>query len=97
MMLRRRGTLMLVGLPKMGADLSVPGLLMIAREIRIMGSVMGSVPFQKVIPTYAKLYLDGRLTLDPLVSQRIALEDVNRGYDQLIAGETARSVIVFDH
>lgn len=96
MMLRRRGTLVLVGLPRVGADLSVPGLLMIAREIRVIGSVMGSVPFQRVVPIYAQLYLDGRLTLDPLISQRIALEDVNTGYDKLIAGETARSVIVFD-
>ncbi len=97
LMLRRRGTLVLVGLPRMGSDVSVPALTMIAREMRVIGSVMGSVPFQRVIPTYAKLYLEGRLTLDPLVSQRIALEEINRGYEQLIAGETARSVIVFDH
>ena len=97
LMLRRRGTLMLIGLPKLGEDISVPGLLMIARELRVVGSVMGSVPFQRVIPTYAQLYLDGRLKLDPLISQRIKLEEINKGYEQLIAGETARSVIVFDH
>ncbi len=97
MMLRRRGTLVLVGLPKMGSDVSVPALPLIAREMRVIGSVMGSVPFQRVIPTYAQLYLEGRLTLDPLISQRIKLEEINKGYEQLIAGETARSVIVFDH
>jgi len=87
----------LVGLPKMGSELSVPALAVITREARIIGSLMGSVPFQRVLPTYAQLYLDGRLMLDPLISQRIRLEDINRGYEQLIAGETARSVIVFDH
>lgn len=97
LMLRRRGTLVLVGLPKMGSELSIPALAMITRETRVIGSLMGSIPFQRVIPTYAQLYLDGRLTLDPLISQRIALEDINRGYEQLIAGETARSVIMFDH
>jgi S-(hydroxymethyl)glutathione dehydrogenase/alcohol dehydrogenase len=97
LMLRRRGTLVLIGLPKMGSDLSVPALPMIARELRVIGSVMGSVPFQRVIATYAQLYLDGRLTLDPLISQRITLADVSKGYEQLIAGETARSVIVFSH
>jgi S-(hydroxymethyl)glutathione dehydrogenase/alcohol dehydrogenase len=96
LMLRRRGTLVLIGLPRMGSDLSVPALPMIARELRVIGSVMGSVPFQRVIPTYAQLYLDGRLTLDPLISQRITLAEINKGYEQLIAGETARSVIVFD-
>ena len=97
LMLRKRGTLVLVGLPKSGSELSVPSIQAIVREIRIVGSLMGSVPFQRVLPTYAQMYLDGRLTLDPLISQRIALEQINRGYDQLIAGETARSVIVFDH
>ncbi len=97
MMLRKRGTLVLVGIAKPGADLAIPALTMLVRETRVIGSNMGSVPFQRVIPTYAQLYLDGRITLDPLISQRIALEDINRGYDQLIAGETARSVIVFDH
>jgi S-(hydroxymethyl)glutathione dehydrogenase / alcohol dehydrogenase len=97
LMLRRRGTLVLVGLPKMGSDVSVPALPMIARELRVIGSVMGSVPFQRVIPTYAQLYLDGRLALDPLVSHRIKLEEINHGYERLIAGETARSVIIFDH
>jgi S-(hydroxymethyl)glutathione dehydrogenase / alcohol dehydrogenase len=97
MMLRKRGTLVLVGLPKSGSDFSASALAIITREIRVMGSLMGSVPFQRVIPHYAQLYLDGRLTLDPLISQRIKLEEINKGYEQLIAGETARSVIVFDH
>ncbi|TVV75460.1 Zn-dependent alcohol dehydrogenase [Sphingomonas solaris] len=97
MMLRKRGTLMIVGITRMDAELSVPALALLGKEIRIIGSNMGSVPFQRVIPTYAQLYLDGRLTLDPLISQRIALEQINEGYEQLIAGETARSVIVFDH
>jgi S-(hydroxymethyl)glutathione dehydrogenase/alcohol dehydrogenase len=96
LMLRKRGTLVLVGLPKSGSEFGAPAILMITRELRVIGSLMGSVPFQRVIPSYAQLYLDGRLTLDPLISQRIALKDINRGYEQLIAGETARSVVVFD-
>lgn len=97
LMLRKRGTLMLVGLPKSGSEFGAPALAIITRELRVVGSLMGSVPFQRVLPTYAKLYLDGRLMLDPLISQRIALADINQGYAQLIAGETARSIIVFDH
>lgn len=97
MMLRKRGTLMLVGLPKSGSEFSAPALLIITRELRVVGSLMGSVPYQRVLPTYAQLYLEGRLMLDQLISQRIELEDINQGYEQLIAGETARSVITFDH
>jgi Zn-dependent alcohol dehydrogenase len=86
-----------VGIPKSGSEFSAPALVIITRELRVIGSLMGSVPFQNVIPKYAQLYLDGRLTLDPLISHRIKLDDINKGYEQLIAGETARSVITFDH
>lgn len=96
MMLRRRGTLVMVGIAPAGATVALPALLMTARELRVVGSLMGSTPFQTAIPTYARLYLDGRLQLDPLVSQRIRLGDVNAGYDQMLAGAVARSVIVFD-
>jgi S-(hydroxymethyl)glutathione dehydrogenase/alcohol dehydrogenase len=96
LMLRNRGTLTLVGVPPAGADFAAPGMTMLRKELRVIGSLMGSVPFQRAVPAYAQLYLDGRLKLDELISQRIRLEDINRGYDQLIAGETARSLIVFD-
>ena len=58
-------------------------------------TLMGSAPFQLFVPKLAQLYLDGALKLDPLVSQRIPLADINRGYDQLVAGEVARSLITF--
>ena len=58
---------------------------------------MGSVPFQRVIPGYAQLYLDDRLTLDPLtgiVGARLALETIKEitGAGQSMAG----SVWLFD-
>ncbi len=96
-MLRRRGKLVLVGLAPVGSSLDVSSVIIVAREVQVIGSLMGSAPFQLAIPAYAQLYLDGKLQLAPLVSQRIHLEDINRGYEQLIAGETARSVIVFDN
>jgi S-(hydroxymethyl)glutathione dehydrogenase / alcohol dehydrogenase len=36
------------------------------------------------------------LKLDELVSARIGLDDVNRGFDAMKAGEVARSVIIFE-
>jgi S-(hydroxymethyl)glutathione dehydrogenase/alcohol dehydrogenase len=37
-----------------------------------------------------------RLKLDELVSQHIALEDVNDAFEEMKKGEIARSVIMFD-
>jgi S-(hydroxymethyl)glutathione dehydrogenase/alcohol dehydrogenase len=65
-------------------------------EKRLQGSNMGSNRFRVDMPRYIDLYLQGRLKLDELVSQRITLEDVNEGFEALKAGSVARSVIIFD-
>jgi S-(hydroxymethyl)glutathione dehydrogenase / alcohol dehydrogenase len=96
MMLRKRGTAVLVGIAKMGAELAVPIMPFAFKEIRVMGSMMGSSPFQLFLPQLAQHYLSGGLKLDELVSEHIALEDINEGYARMAAGKVARSVITFD-
>jgi len=96
LMLRQRGAAVLIGVPRFDAELSFPVMSLLLNETRIISSMMGSSPHQVVIPQYAQLYLNGKLTLDPLISQRIRLQDINKGYDQLAAGTVARSVVMFD-
>ena len=91
------GTLTLIGVPPATAALSLPGLLpAILTEKRIQGSFMGSSTFKQDLPRFARLYLDGRLLLDELVSRRIALHEINQGFEAMLGGEVARSVVVFD-
>jgi S-(hydroxymethyl)glutathione dehydrogenase/alcohol dehydrogenase len=96
MMLRKGGAIVLVGVPKGGTELSFPATPFFRNEVRVISTLMGSSPLTEFIPKLAAFYMDGKLKLDPLVSQRIALKDINRGYDQLAAGEVARSLITFD-
>jgi S-(hydroxymethyl)glutathione dehydrogenase/alcohol dehydrogenase len=57
---------------------------------------MGSNHFRVDMPRMIDMYLQGRLKLDELLSARIKLEDANKGFEAMKAGEVARSVIVFD-
>jgi S-(hydroxymethyl)glutathione dehydrogenase/alcohol dehydrogenase len=83
-------------LRKAGAELSLPFRPAIMKELRVLSSLMGSAPVQSTIAALSRFYLDGALKLEPLVSQRIALSDINHGYEQLAAGEVARCLITFD-
>ena len=94
-MLRKRGTAALIGVPKDGAELSLPIAPFLFKELHVTGSLMGSSPFQLFLPKLAQYYLDGRLLLDELVSEQIGLDQINAGYARMAAGEVARSVIVF--
>ena len=48
------------------------------------------------MPNYIDLYLQGRLELDQLLSQRLSLDAINEGFDAIKGGEVARSVVVMD-
>jgi alcohol dehydrogenase (nicotinoprotein) len=43
------------------------------------------------------LYRSGRLKLDELVTSQYRLEDVNRGYHDLLEGRNVRGVLIHEH
>lgn len=92
---RPGGTLVLEGIAPMGSQTNLPGALITRRELTIKGSYYGSADTGKDFPEYAKLYLDGSLDLESLISKRYKLEEINQAYDDLIGGKIARGVIVF--
>ncbi|GAA1638980.1 hypothetical protein GCM10009806_05000 [Microbacterium flavum] len=47
------------------------------------------------IPTYAQLWREGRLPVEQLISDHIALDDVNAAMDALADGTALRQIIRF--
>lgn len=64
-------------------------------EKRITRSSYGGAQAATDFPLLARSYLRGELKLDGLITQRIALEEINRGFDDLKAGRAIRTVIGF--
>jgi S-(hydroxymethyl)glutathione dehydrogenase/alcohol dehydrogenase len=56
---------------------------------------MGSNHFRTDMPRYVEFYLQGRLKLDELVTQRLQLDQVNKAFADMKEGSVARSVLVF--
>jgi len=65
------------------------------QEKRIRRSSYGGARPLRDFPMLAQAALDGRLRLDDLITARIALEQVNEGFDALRRGAAIRSVVVF--
>jgi S-(hydroxymethyl)glutathione dehydrogenase/alcohol dehydrogenase len=91
----RGGTATVVGLIPSGQAVSIPSDQLFY-ERRLQGSVMGSNDFLRDTPRYLQMYRDGALAVDDMVSNRIALDDVNEGFDRMRAGVAGRTVIEFD-
>jgi S-(hydroxymethyl)glutathione dehydrogenase / alcohol dehydrogenase len=71
----------------------VPRLLITGR--RIAGSSFGGVKGRDQVPVLIDRYLAGEIELDPFVSHRITLDEVNRGFELMEAQDGIRSVIEF--
>jgi len=95
-MLCRGGTATIAGINSPGVSIDVPALAMVVGEKSIQGSYMGSVRPPIDIPAYVELFMQGKLKVEELISQRIRLEDINDAFDALARGAVARSVIIFD-
>ncbi len=92
----RGGTTVLVGVVNMTEMVPLSAADITIQEKKIVGSYMGSNRFRFDMPQYIDFYLDGRLHLDEMISERIRLGDVNEAFDRIRKGETTRQVILFD-
>lgn len=94
-LIRRGGTLVLVGMPASG---EIAGFepLRVANDCQVvLGSKMGSSRVRVDIPRLVELYREGRLKLDELISERYRLEEINEAIASVKQGKVMRNVIVF--
>lgn len=78
-------------------DLSVqlPAAQLAMFQKTVKGCIFGGLNPQFDVPRLLGLHDTGKLKLDELVTREYKLEDVNQGYQDLLAGELIRGVITF--
>ncbi len=64
-------------------------------EKQILGSLFGSSNPRHDIPRLLEMYRAGQLKLDELVTREYTLDEINTGYEDLLAGKNLRGVIRF--
>ncbi len=47
------------------------------------------------VPRIVDWYMDGKIEIDPLITHTMPLEDINKAFDLMHAGESIRSVVVY--
>jgi S-(hydroxymethyl)glutathione dehydrogenase/alcohol dehydrogenase len=94
-LVRPGGTVTLVGMTPQRERASFDVYRLVEDGKQIRGSTYGSATPAVDFPRIARLYADGRLPLDLLVTEQIGLEDVNRALDAMRRGDGARRVVVY--
>lgn len=89
------GTVVMLGLMPTGAMLSVDPIRFIGHEVKLIGSRYGSAVPSDDFGRLVDLYLDGKLKIDQLITQRYPLDEINEAHRALADGELARGILVY--
>ena len=89
------GQSIIIGVAGAGEEIHArPFLLVTGRSWR--GTAFGGVKGRTQLPGYVDRYMSGKLKIDEMVSATMPLDEINRAFDLMHAGEVIRSVILFD-
>jgi S-(hydroxymethyl)glutathione dehydrogenase/alcohol dehydrogenase len=90
---RRGGTVVVVGVGGLDQMVSFSAFELFYSEKKLMGTVYGSADVRRDFHRLIRLWKAGRLDLEGMITQKLALEDVNQALDDMKAGKVIRTVI----
>lgn len=88
------GTSIIIGVADADREIAVrPLQLTTGRNWR--GTIFGGVKGRTDVPRIVDWYMDGKIEIDPLITNRLTLDEINTGFDRMHAGTEIRSVVIF--
>ena len=88
------GESVIIGVAGAGQEISTrPFQLVTGRVWR--GTAFGGARGRTDVPKIVDWYMDGRIDIDPMITHTLKLEDINKGFELMHAGESIRSVVVY--
>ncbi len=92
----RGGTTVTAGLPHPSRKLEIPAISLVAEERTLKGSYLGSCVPRRDIPEFIRMYRNGELPVEKLLSHRLKPDEINEGFDRLARGDAVRQIVIFD-
>ena len=88
------GESIIIGVAGAGKEISTrPFQLVTGRSWR--GTAFGGARGRTDVPSIVDMYMDGRINIDDLITHKMPLEDINKAFDLMHAGESIRSVVAY--
>ena len=88
------GESIIIGVAPAGAEISTrPFQLVTGRSWR--GTAFGGARGRTDVPKIVDWYMQGKIEIDPMITHTLSLDEINKGFDLMHAGESIRSVVVY--
>lgn len=88
------GESIIIGVAGAGQEISTrPFQLVTGRSWR--GTAFGGARGRTDVPGIVDMYMEGRINIDDLITHKMPLEDINKGFDLMHSGESIRGIVEF--
>jgi S-(hydroxymethyl)glutathione dehydrogenase/alcohol dehydrogenase len=88
------GESIVIGVAESGKEISTRPFQLVTGRVW-KGSAFGGARGRTDVPTIVDWYMNGKIEIDPMITHVLPLEDINKAFDLMHAGESIRSVVVF--
>jgi len=88
------GESIVIGVAEAGKEIATrPFQLVTGRVWR--GTAFGGARGRTDTPKVVDWYMDGLIQIDPMITHRLTLDEINKGFDLMHSGESIRSVVIY--
>jgi S-(hydroxymethyl)glutathione dehydrogenase/alcohol dehydrogenase len=84
----------IIGVAPAGAEISTRPFQLVTGRVW-KGTAFGGAKGRTDVPKFVDWYMDGKIEIDPMITHKLKLEDINKAFDLMHKGESIRAVVEF--
>ena len=88
------GESIIIGVAEAGKEIATRPFQLVTGRVW-KGTAFGGARGRTDVPKIVDWYVSGKIEIDPMITHTLTLEDINKGFDLMHAGESIRSVVIF--
>jgi S-(hydroxymethyl)glutathione dehydrogenase/alcohol dehydrogenase len=88
------GQSIVIGVAPSGAEIATRPFQLVTGRVW-KGTAFGGARGRTDVPKIVDWYMDGKIEIDPMITHTLSLDEINKGFDLMHAGESIRSVVIY--
>jgi S-(hydroxymethyl)glutathione dehydrogenase/alcohol dehydrogenase len=88
------GVSVIIGVAGAGQEISTRPFQLVTGRVW-KGTAFGGAKGRRDVPKIVDWYMEGKINIDDLITHKLALADINKGFDLMHEGKSIRSVVEF--
>ena len=88
------GESIIIGVAGAGLEISTRPFQLVTGRVW-KGTAFGGARGRTDVPKIVDWYMEGKIDIDPMITHTLSLDEINKGFDLMHAGESIRSVVVY--